>query len=117
MSINIYPDATLLDDKNSEMVIVDIRTEPEWEETGIVERSHTITFFDLQGNYDAEGFLKAMDALGGKTQEIGLICRTGSRTAQIAGFMEGHGYDVKNLAGGVMKLMNEGYQLTPYTKK
>ena len=56
-----------------------------------------------------------MDELGGKDVEIGLICRTGARTAQVAGFMEQQGYNVKNLVGGVMKLTREGYELVPYT--
>ena len=110
--MHIYPDKEMLE--NSNMKVVDIRTQMEWQETGVVPGCHTITFFDQMGNYDAEGFLKAMDALGGKDTEIGLICRTGSRTAQIAGFMAQEGYNVKNLAGGVMKLMGEGYELDTY---
>lgn len=110
--MNVYPDKEMLE--NSDMKIVDIRTPMEWTQTGVVPGSHTIMFFDQMGNYDAEGFLKAMDALGGKDVEIGLICRTGSRTAQVAGFMAQQGYNVKNLAGGVMKLMSEGYELAPY---
>lgn len=111
-NINVYPDKEMLE--NSDMVVVDIRTEMEWQQTGIVPGSKTVTFFQMDGSYDAEGFLKAMDELGGKTKEIGLICRTGSRTAQVANFMKQQGYNVKNLAGGVMKLMSEGYQLAPY---
>ncbi len=110
--MNIYPTKEILE--NSDMKVVDVRTDMEWQQTGVVPGSHTITFFDHMGNYDAEGFLKAMDDLGGKSVEIGLICRTGSRTAQIAGFMAQQGYNVKNLAGGVMKLMSEGYDLEPY---
>ena len=52
--------------------------------------------------------------IGGKDVEIGLICRTGARTSQVANFMAQQGYNVKNLVGGVMKLMGEGYQLSPY---
>ena len=111
--MNIYPDKEILE--NSDMVVVDIRTKGEWEQTGIVPGCHTVTFFDESGSYDAESFLKAMDALGGKETEIGLICRTGARTAQIAGFMAQQGYNVKNLAGGVMKLMGEGYELDAYS--
>lgn len=110
--LNVYPDKEMLE--NSDMVIVDIRTEMEWMQTGIVPGSKTITFFKMDGSYDAEGFMKAMDALGGKEQEIGLICRTGSRTSQVANFLAQQGYNVKNLAGGVMKLMSEGYSLEPY---
>jgi rhodanese-related sulfurtransferase len=112
MSIDIYPDKEFLEE--TDMVIVDIRTEPEWYQTGIVEGSKCITFFDLNGNYDAEAFLREMDGLGGKEQEIGLICRTGSRTSQVAHFMHQQGYRVKNLAGGVMRLMSQGYRLTDY---
>ncbi len=112
MSINVTPDKELLE--NSEMIIVDIRTEGEWMQTGIVPGSKTIVFFDERGGYDAEGFLKQIDELGGKDVEIGLICRTGARTAQVAGFMQQQGYNVKNLVGGVMKLASEGYQLVPY---
>lgn len=110
--MNVYPDKEMLE--NSEMVIVDIRTEPEWQQTGIVKGSHCVTFFDLSGNYNAEAFLAKMDELAGKDKEIGLICRTGSRTAQVANFMSQQGYNVKNLMGGVMKLMSEGYQLEKY---
>ncbi len=110
--MDIYPTKEILED--SDMVIVDIRTPMEWQQTGVVKGAHTIMFFDERGGYDAESFLKHMDELGGKSQEIGLICRTGSRTAQITGFMLQHGYNVKNLAGGVMKLMSEGYTLEPY---
>jgi len=112
--MNVYPDKEMLE--NSDMVIVDIRTEPEWQQSGIVSGSHCVTFFGMDGSYDAEGFLKKMDELGGKNKEIGLICRTGSRTSQVANFMAQQGYNVKNLMGGVMKLMSEGYQLEPYTK-
>lgn len=110
--INVFPDKEMLE--NSEMVVVDIRTPMEWQQTGIVPGCKTITFFDMAGNYDAEGFMRQMDELGGKEQLIGLICRTGSRTSQVANFLKQQGYNVKNLAGGVMKLMSEGYQLSPY---
>lgn len=110
--MDVYPDREMLE--NSQMKIVDIRTAGEWEQTGIVPGSKTVTFFDEMGNYDAEKFLKVMDDLGGKDVEIGLICRTGARTSQVANFMSQAGYNVKNLAGGVMKLMGEGYELDVY---
>ena len=112
MSLDIYPDEQMLE--TTSMKIVDIRTEPEWQQTGIVEGSHCITFFDMMGNYDVEKFLAEIEKLGGKEAEIGLICRTGSRTAQVAHFMAQQGYNVKNLAGGITKLIAEGYMPTRY---
>jgi len=110
--MNVSPDKEMLE--NSDMVVIDIRTEMEWQQSGIVPGSHTITFFDQMGNYDAEGFLKKVDALGGKEVEIGLICRTGARTSQVTSFLAQQGYNVKNLSGGIMKLMSEGYSLDSY---
>ncbi len=112
-SLNVFPDKQMLEE--SGMVVIDIRTEPEWRQTGIVPGSKCLTFFDQFGNYDAEAFLQEVDRLGGKEAEIGLICRTGNRTHQVAMFMFQQGYKkVKNLDGGVMKLMSEGYKLVPY---
>jgi len=112
MSLDIYPDAQMLE--TTDMLIIDIRTEMEWQQTGIVKDSNCVTFFDMMGNYDVEKFLAEIDKLGGKEKEIGLICRTGSRTSQVASFMSQNGYNVKNLAGGIMKLMSDGYTPSPY---
>ena len=110
--MNVYPDKEMLE--NSNMKVVDIRTPSEWQQTGIVPGSHTIMFFDQMGNYDAEAFLKEIEVLGGKEAEIGLLCRTGARTSQVTSFLEQQGYNVKNLSGGIMKLMGEGYELEAY---
>jgi rhodanese-related sulfurtransferase len=112
MNLDVFPDKVMLD--TTDMVVVDIRTKPEWRQTGIVKNSKCITFFDARGHYDIKDFFNQIDALGGKAIEIGLICRTGSRTAQVAELMYNQGYNVKNLAGGVMKLLRDGYELSRY---
>jgi len=112
MSIHIPVSRSLIE--NSDFTIVDIRTEPEWKQTGIIQGSHLITFFDVQGNYDAKAFLKQMDELAKDDKEIALICRTGNRTGQVANFMVQQGYNVKNLDGGVVSLANEGFKFEPY---
>ncbi len=114
MSINIHLEKQML--QEGKMAIVDIRTEGEWYETGVLRDATCLTFFDERGSYDLDAFLKGLDKLGGKEQEIGLICRTGSRTAQVANFLHAQGYNVKNLVGGVMRLMQEGYEFIPYKK-
>lgn len=96
--------------------IIDIRTEPEWIETGIVENSIPLTFFDARGNYDAQKFLDTIGKYVKKGEEFALICRTGSRTTVVSEFLGKQGYDVINLKGGVMSLMRQGYKLAPYTK-
>jgi len=110
--MNVYPDKEMLE--NSNMKIIDIRTPLEWERTGIVPGSITLSFYDRMGNYDEEKFLKEVDSIVGKDAEIGLICRSGARTTVVASIMANKGYNVKNLAGGIIKLTNEGYELVPY---
>ncbi len=96
--------------------IIDIRTEPEWVQTGIVEGSIPITFFDERGNYDAQKFLTALNFHVSKGEEFAIICRTGSRTTMVAEFLGQQGYDVVNLKGGVMRLMQQGFRLSSYKK-
>jgi len=102
---------------NKDIKIIDIRTVPEWRETGIVKGAYTIMFFDEKGNYDVEKFLRELNKVVKKDEQFALICRTGSRTAEISKFLSSKfGYKVINLGGGMMKLMQEGYKPVKYIK-
>ncbi|MCK5855227.1 MAG: rhodanese-like domain-containing protein [Sulfurovaceae bacterium] len=97
--------------KDSKLKIIDIRTQGEWIETGIVRGAYTITFFDEKGNYDIDGFLAQIDAIVAKDEKFVLICRTGSRTGMISNFLgKKLNYNVINLKGGIMKLFREGFE-------
>ncbi|HIP45918.1 MAG TPA: rhodanese-like domain-containing protein [Sulfurospirillum arcachonense] len=100
----------------SGITIIDIRTEPEWVQTGIIKDSIPITFFDARGNYDAEKFLDTISKYVNKGEEFALICRTGNRTTAVSDFLGKQGYDVINLKGGVVSLEKQGFKLVPYTK-
>ena len=102
----------------TKLKIIDIRTESEWVQTGIVRGSHLITFFDERGNYDIESFLTKLDTIITKGEKFALICRTGSRTGMISNFLgQKMNYDVVNLQGGLMKLFREGFQPEFYAPK
>lgn len=98
----------------SGMKIIDIRTAPEWKETGIVENSIPITFFDEQGRYDAPAFVAELNKHVKKDREFALICRTGNRTVAVSEFLSKQGYKVVNLKGGIKRLMSQGYVPEPY---
>lgn len=103
------------DSLKSGMKIIDIRTPDEWRETGIVEGSYTIMFFDEQGRFDIPGFLLQLNKVVKKDEQFALICRTGSRTFEVSKFLSHElGYNVVNLAGGITKLMQEGYKPVMY---
>ena len=37
---------------NAGVPLIDVRTASEWQQTGIIEGSHLLTFFDEKGQYD-----------------------------------------------------------------
>lgn len=94
--------------------IIDIRTASEWKDTGVVENSVPITFFDEQGRYDAEAFLAELNKHVKKDREFALICRTGNRTLAVSDFLSKQGYKVVNLKGGIARLITQGYTPVKY---
>ncbi|HIO95507.1 MAG TPA: rhodanese-like domain-containing protein, partial [Campylobacterales bacterium] len=58
----------------TKLKIIDIRTEGEWIQTGVIRGSHLITFFDERGNYDIETFLSQLDNVVTKGEKFALIC-------------------------------------------
>lgn len=92
------------------VAIVDIRTSPEWTETGIVKGSHLLTFFDANGNYDAASWLKELAPIADKEDPVVLICRTGRRTGLVSKFMDQQvGYrKVYNVTKGIRHWIDTG---------
>jgi rhodanese-related sulfurtransferase len=113
-AVHVRPTREMLE--SGIMKIVDIRTEGEWRQTGIVPGAHTITFFDDFGNYDVDKFLEAYHEIADKETLVGLICRTGSRTRMVTNFLRQNGYNAVNLDGGVFYLRTIGFDLVPYGK-
>ncbi len=83
--------------------IIDIRRAEEWTQTGIVEGSHLLTFFDAAGNYDARDWLARLEPIAGKEDPFILICRTGRRTGLVGQFLDKQlGYtNVYNVTKGI----------------
>ena len=111
---NEYPTQKILDSK---IPMVDIRTPGEWVETGIVENSITIMFWDEKGNYDVNAFLTELNKKVDTKKPFALICRTGSRTKIVADFLAKKlNYDVINILGGIVYLKAAKLKTVPYEK-
>jgi len=110
---NIPATATFVND--TKMKIIDIRTEGEWKQMGVIKGASLITFFDEKYGYDTEEFLKELNKVIDKDEKFALICNTGSRTKLISNFL-GHKMDYKvvNLTGGMSKLLQEGFKTESY---
>jgi len=113
--INQYPTKEYFESQKG-IPIIDIRTQGEWYETGILKGSHTVTFFDEMGQYDIDGFLESvLEIIGDKKNRFLLICRTGSRTGQISQYLAQQGFNTINLMGGIYQVQRENsYQIVPF---
>ncbi|HID46046.1 MAG TPA: rhodanese-like domain-containing protein [Chromatiaceae bacterium] len=68
--------------------VIDIRRAEEWQQTGVVEGSHLITFFDKRGNYNVPAWLEQLAPIADKDEPFILICRTGNRTGTVSNFLD-----------------------------
>ncbi len=113
--INEYPSQELVD---SQIKIIDIRTQSEWIETGILEGALPITFFDERGNYNIPVFMKKLQEQIKQGEKFALICHVGNRTAMLAEFLsKEYHMQVVNLAGGMMYARSKGIKTVPFRVK
>lgn len=107
--INITSDELALLLKQG-VVLVDIRTEPEWRQTGIISGSHLLMLFDEKRQVvDPQGWLAKVKALVPQDKPVILICRVGTRTVAAARFLVKSGYGtVYNVEGGILSWINSG---------
>lgn len=90
--------------------IVDIRTEPEWKQTGVVPGSHRLTFFDEQGRYDARVWVDSFSKIAKPGDPVIIICRTGNRTGTVGRFLDQQVKYAKvyNVREGIVAWMKAG---------
>ncbi len=94
--------------------VIDIRTRPEWEQTGIVPGSHLLTFFDERGNADPATWLEHAKSIAKPGDPVIVICRTGNRTKALSQFLSQRaGYaKVYNVRNGIVAWGKEGRPVT-----
>lgn len=69
------------------VAIIDVRATSEWKDTGIIEGSHLMMFYDEQGKYNLDEWLNKLSTAAEKNEPVILICRTGSRSRQLAKYL------------------------------
>lgn len=92
------------------VVIIDVRRPDEWKNTGIIEGSHGITFFDEKGRYDVNAWLAEISELVSPDEPFVLICARGVRSSKIAGLLDKRlGYSaVHNVTEGILDWIKQG---------
>tara|TARA_Y100000590_G_C15702861_1_gene1007439 strand:- start:1513 stop:2259 length:747 start_codon:yes stop_codon:yes gene_type:complete len=100
--------------KNKDFVLIDIRTENQWKETGIIKNSIKLNAFDIKGNFNPS-FLKKIEKIiskkSKKNTNLVFIDMNGDIAPILSnGFIEQ--LDYKNifcLEGGIQKWLTSGY--------
>lgn len=97
------------------ITVIDIRTPPEWKETGIIPTSKEIMFFDEKGNYDVEKWLNEFSTyVKDKNQPFVLVCRSGNRTNMVGNFLskQVEFKNVYHLQDGIKSWIKEGKEVS-----
>ena len=71
----------------SSVPLIDIRTEGEWHETGVINSSHLLTFFGKDGNYDFKKWMIAVEEIANKNGSVIIMCRSGRRSRIVSNMM------------------------------
>jgi len=119
----LFAHAEVINIDNAELVrltasgvpLVDIRTEGEWKDGGVVAGSKLLTFFDEAGRSDPPQWLEKLKAVTKHSQPVILVCRSGRRSSAAAQFLSAEaGYKtVYNVSKGMNGWVGEGRPVVP----
>ena len=90
-------------------IIIDIRRESEFEQTGIIENSHTLTFFKDDGTYDLLSWIREFKKIVKNTDDkFILVCAHAHRTQSLGDYLvkELEYTNAYHLEGGIANWIN-----------
>ncbi len=92
-------------------LVVDVRTAPEWHNTGIIPDSVTLQSFNAEGKFDGPQWLSALQKLKARPdQPVILVCRSGNRSAKVGQFLLEQGVpNVYHLQNGIQGWIKSGH--------
>jgi len=98
------------------VIIIDIRREEEWIETGIIEGAEAITAFTQSGQLHPDFQERFMAAVESPETAIMLVCRSGNRTSNLGNALISQlGFsNVSHLSGGMLGWLEVGQKTIPF---
>ena len=95
--------------------VVDVRTEGEWKESGVLAGSKLITFFDEAGRSNPPQWLEKLKSVTKPEQPVIVVCRSGRRSLAVAQYLSDQaGYKtVYNVSKGMSSWLGEGRSVVP----
>ena len=97
-------------------LIIDVRRAEEWADTGVIESSQLLTFFDRNRNFNADKWHADISKFSDTSTPVILICRSGARSKVIGNWMVNTlGYqNVYNVKEGILSWKrSSGETVTP----
>lgn len=90
--------------------VIDIRRPDEWQETGVIDGSHLVTFFDASGNPNPNFGSALQSLLSGPGEEVIFICNAGNRSKVLSEYLAGQaGFtQVANVTAGIAGWISAG---------
>ncbi len=123
LSLPFFARAEVIDIDNAELArlmatgvpVIDIRTEGEWKDTGVLPGSRLITLFDERGRADAPAWLEKVKEVAKPGQPVIVICRSGNRTQAASRLLTQQGgyATVYNVKDGIRAWTAQGRPLFP----
>ena len=94
--------------------LIDIRTNSEWQNTGIIKNSKLLTFFDRDGKSDVKSWMNKLREMAKKDQPLIIICRSGKRSGIVSDMLvnEENYSEVYNANSGIMAWIKSGLETT-----
>ena len=108
-SIQLFAEIYEVDNEKIKMLLensvplIDIRTEGEWRETGIINNSYLLTFFDNEGNYDFKKWMIEVGEIADENGPVIIMCRSGRRSRIVSNMIikENNEYLIYHATNGI----------------
>ena len=87
----------------NDVPLIDIRTEGEWYETGVINSSHLLTFFEKDGSYDFRKWMIELGEIANENGPVIIICRSGRRSRIVSNMIikENNEYLIYHSTNGI----------------
>jgi rhodanese-related sulfurtransferase len=112
----LTPEQLLDMQKNANALVVDVRTEGEWQSSGVISESRKLQSFDAEGHFDENQWLSDLEKMkSSPDQAVILVCRSGNRSGKI-GTLLTKKLGMKNvyhLGNGLQSWTKSGHALSP----
>ena len=108
-SIQLFAEIYEVDNEKIKMLLensvplIDIRTEGEWHETGVIKNSYLLTFFNKDGNYDFKKWMIEVGEIADENGPVIIMCRSGRRSRIVSNMIikENNEYLIYHATDGI----------------